>query len=1088
MLAVSACVLLSSPVAAQSWNLYGNGGSFFVPLTYEPHPGGGPQQALVSLTLNGYSQPNNFILDTGSLGLVADPNYYTPGNDKVLSPYATITYSTSGANPVGKLYLTNVQINGANGQSVIARVPILGSTNYGFHQMGVGFDRGGIMVGLDPGMVLTPANNYWNMNPLLSLVSGPGVGAMKTGYIIGATGFSNLGLGPGILLGLTNQNTSGFAFQQLATGGQQSWYSIGGVASPVQWQSQNGSVSITTSGPGGQTYDLGSMGQLPDSGISYMIVTAPGAGAVPVGTGHCSDNGPTQSNCLQNGGLVQVYLPGQTQPAYSFIVGDTSDPSMPFGVQVTRGDPAFTNLGRTFFENLNYVYDPVNGLVGYQATGADGTTGYIIPMLALQGSLNLPNGFLSSFPAFLMSDLTLLQTGSGILNGPITGPGGLTLLGGNVTLGGANTYAGGTTVNGGLLTIANTGSILGNVTVNNGGGFINNGTIGGNGLLTINTGGSFINNGTVDTPLQWQMNAGYFANNGTFKSDLANTGLAINTGTLTGSVINASGAFSNTGTITGSVANMGLFANNGVIGGSVTNMGLLSGTGSIGGDLINTGVLAPGNSIGTLSVAGNYAQTGGTYQAEVNASRQSDRLNVTGTATIDAGSTVFVLPETGIYAYRTTYTLLNAAGGVNGAYASVASSLPFLQPSLSYDANNVYLNLQIGGFAQGAATPNQTAIGAVLDASAASATGDFATVIGALASLTLQQGQAAMNSISGQNYSGFSSSMVQGIQLFLGNFAGQAGGSGSLNGSTRVALAEACDVACDSTSPAVWGAWGGALGGLGTISNGGSNGGSNSGALTYSAGGFAAGLDRLVTQNLRVGVTAGYQNASQWVSGFSGMGSSDSFQTGLYANYSEGKAYADAIAGYAYSANRMTRSIIIPGLASRTALGFAGANQFFGQLEGGYRFDLGSPSETFLTPFVRLQGYTGTQNAFTETGAGSLNLSVAQQTTNSLRTVLGAQFGGALDLGGRDKLAMKVRLGWSHEYADTARPVTASFAGAPVAPFTTYGVAPQRDGVVLGFAANTAIADATSIYVRYDGEVSGQDNAHAFTAGIRMTW
>lgn len=43
------------------------------------------------------------------------------------------------------------------------------------------------------------------------------------------------------------------------------------------------------------------------------------------------------------------------------------------------------------------------------------------------------------------------------------------------------------------------------------------------------------------------------------------------------------------------------------------------------------------------------------------------------------------------------------------------------------------------------------------------------------------------------------------------------------------------------------------------------------------------------------------------------------------------------------------------------------------------------------------------------------------------------------------------------------------------------------DGVVLGFAATTAIADATSVYVHYEGEVSGQDDAHAFTAGIRMT-
>jgi outer membrane autotransporter protein len=136
----------------------------------------------------------------------------------------------------------------------------------------------------------------------------------------------------------------------------------------------------------------------------------------------------------------------------------------------------------------------------------------------------------------------------------------------------------------------------------------------------------------------------------------------------------------------------------------------------------------------------------------------------------------------------------------------------------------------------------------------------------------------------------------------------------------------------------------------------------------------------------------------------------------------------------------------------------------------------------------RLQGYTGTQNGFTETGAQSLNLTVAQQTTNSLRSVLGATLGGAVDLGWRDKLALQLRLGWSHEYASTARPVTATLAGAAAMPFTTLGVSPTRDGAVLGFGANTAIADATSVYLRYEGNVAGQDSAHALTAGLRMTW
>ncbi len=1088
------------PAGAQSWNMYGNGGSFFVPITFEPYPAGGPEQAMVKLTLNG-GGTNKFILDTGSLGLVATSEFYTPGpTDMLLAPHAGITYTTSGNSPLGSLYLTNVEIRGQGHQSVTARVPILASTTGYFHQLGVGFDRPGIQIGPSLDALNTPANNFWNMNPLLSLVSGPGVSTMQPGYMINMTGPN-----PGITLGLTSQNTSGFALQQLATGGSQSWYSIGGIQHPVQWTSQNGSVVVTT---GGTTYNLGSMSQLPDSGISYMIVTAPGGGRVPVGTSHCSDNPGNQTNCLPAGSKVQVFLPGQTQPAYSFVSiaeGNNPQPSVePFGVQVTEGSPGFTNLGRTYFENLNYLYDPVNGFVGYQASGAPGTNGFIIPMLALQGTLNLSDQFWTDFPTFLMSNLTVQQNGSGMLEGPITGPGGLILESGNLTLGGAANHAGGTTVNGGLLTISRRGSITGDVTVNKGGlinngtiegaglltvnaggSFVNNGTVGGS-LLTINAGGSLVNNGTIDTlPLQWQLNLGSLTNNGTFNGNLINAGAAGNAGTLAGPVINTtSGMFTNTGTITGGVANMGLFTNNGTVTSGLTNMGRLSGAGTIGADLINAGLLAPGNSIGTMTVAGNYSQTGGTYQAEVNASGQSDRLNVAGTATIGPGSTVSVAPERGIYAARTKYTLLNAAGGVSGAYASVSSLLPFLQPSLSYDANNVYLTLQIGGFARGALTPNQAAVGAVLDATAPAATGDYATVVGALASLSSQQGQAAMNSISGQNYSGFSSSMVQGTQLFLSNFAGQAGGGGSLGGSTRVALAEACDTACDTPASALWGAWGGALGGLGTISNGGSN----SGALTYNVSGFAGGLDRLVAPGLRIGATVGYQNGNQWVGGFSGSGNSNTFQAGLYANYSDGPLYADAVAGYAYSANQMWRSIAIPGLAPRTAYGLTGANQVFGQIETGYRFELGGLAEAFVMPFVRLQAYTGTQNAFTETGAGSLNLSVAQQTTNSLRTVLGAQLGGSMDLGWRDRLAMRVRLGWSHEYADTARPVTASFAGAPVAPFTTYGVAPQRDGVVLGLAATTAVAERMNVYARYEGEVSGQDNAHAFSVGVRMTW
>ena len=95
---------------------------------------------------------------------------------------------------------------------------------------------------------------------------------------------------------------------------------------------------------------------------------------------------------------------------------------------------------------------------------------------------------------------------------------------------------------------------------------------------------------------------------------------------------------------------------------------------------------------------------------------QSDRINVGGTATINGG-TVQVLAQSGTYARNTTYTILNATGGVSGTYSGVTSNFAFLTPTLTYDANNVFLTLfqSSSAFAAGAQTPNQYAVGTALD-------------------------------------------------------------------------------------------------------------------------------------------------------------------------------------------------------------------------------------------------------------------------------------------------------------------------------------------------------------------------------------
>jgi hypothetical protein len=50
----------------------------------------------------------------------------------------------------------------------------------------------------------------------------------------------------------------------------------------------------------------------------------------------------------------------------------------------------------------------------------------------------------------------------------------------------------------------------------------------------------------------------------------------------------------------------------------------------------------------------------------------------------------------------------------------------------------------------------------------------------------------------------------------------------------------------------------------------------------------------------------------------------------------------------------------------------------------------------------------------------------------------------SMDLGWREKLFAQLRLGWSHEYANVGRPVTATLAGAPGFPSPAAGASPRR--------------------------------------------
>ncbi|WP_281406353.1 autotransporter outer membrane beta-barrel domain-containing protein, partial [Mesorhizobium sp. B1-1-5] len=122
---------------------------------------------------------------------------------------------------------------------------------------------------------------------------------------------------------------------------------------------------------------------------------------------------------------------------------------------------------------------------------------------------------------------------------------------------------------------------------------------------------------------------------------------------------------------------------------------------------------APGNSIGTLTVDGDYTQlAGSTYEAEIDPDGSSDLIDVTGAAGIEGG-TVFALKAPGGYDTGTRYTILTAAGGVTGTYGTLDQNAPFVDLSLAYDPNAVYLDVarNDASFCDVAISANQCAVG-----------------------------------------------------------------------------------------------------------------------------------------------------------------------------------------------------------------------------------------------------------------------------------------------------------------------------------------------------------------------------------------
>jgi outer membrane autotransporter protein len=701
------------------------------------------------------------------------------------------------------------------------------------------------------------------------------------------------------------------------------------------------------------------------------------------------------------------------------------------------------------------------------------------------GGLTLAGGTLQVTNSITLARaVTLSGSGGGIeidagravlLTGAITGAGGLTKRGGGtLALQNNSSYSGATLVQAGTLVGSSATAFSAN----------SNFTVSAGATLEVSdvpglvaTVGSLAGAGVVQLGSGSTLKAGSSNASTTFSGTITGNGKLDKTGTGT---LTLSGANSYTG---GTTVSGGKLVVNGSITGAVTlSGGSLGGSGTIGGvNVASGGTVAPGNSIGTLNVAGNVAfAAGSTYQVEINAAGQSDRIAATGSAKI-TGGTVQVLAEAGNYAASTNYTILTATGGVTGRFSDVTSNLVFLTPSLSYGGNNVILTMTRTAttFPEVAGTRNQASIGF-----AAEALGAGNAVYDALVSGTAAEARAGFDALSGEAYAQGLSVMIDESRLVRDTILSHLRGPLLTQTPGQVAAAFSADLpgrkggvvmAAPVPQPR-YSFWGEAFGGTGNTDADG-----NAASQSRRIGGALLGAELMLYDapgsSLKVGVAGGYSQSRFDLDARLSSGRLESGHAALYAGARFGNLRLDAGAAYSWSESDIRRQVQIRGFGDSLRLQRPGeVVQGFAEL--GYAFAF---SGFALEPFAQLALIRVSTDAGTERGgAAALRVLSSEQTLGF--TTLGLRAEAQI---GAMPLFARAMLGWRHGFGElTPQARTAFVAG--ITPARVFAAPIDREALVAEAGLDWRISQATALGLTYSAAIGERSRDHALKGRVEM--
>ncbi|MBR0715079.1 autotransporter domain-containing protein [Bradyrhizobium liaoningense] len=527
--------------------------------------------------------------------------------------------------------------------------------------------------------------------------------------------------------------------------------------------------------------------------------------------------------------------------------------------------------------------------------------------------------------------------------------------------------------------------------------------------------------------------------------------------------------------------------------------GTLTGTGTVAPQTLTVtagGTLAPGNGTpgSSLTIVGNLAlQSGATYLVQLDPVAAS-YASVTNAATL-GGATVNAVFANGSYVSK-TYTILTADAGISGTFSSlVNTNLPAnFHTTLSYDANDAYLNLILDFAIPGGLNGNQQAVGKALT-NFFNANGGIPLVYGALTPAGLTQASGELGTAQQQTtFDAMGRFMGLLTDPFFQRTAGTDGAGGTTGfaeedvAGTRAARRRTDAFAMLAGAPPRsfeqrWGVWAAGVGGSQSTTGNTAIGSNDATSRTYAT---AVGADYLISPNTVAGFAFAGGGTSFGVNGL-GSGRSDLFQAGISLRHVEGPAFVTAALAYGWQDITTDRTVTISGV-DRLRAAFK-ANAWAGRVEGGYRFVAPVNGGIGLTPYAAAQATIFDQPAYAEqvvSGASTFALSYAGKRVTDSRSELGLRSDKSFAL--QDGiLTLRGRLAWAHDF-NPDRSAAASFLVLPGASFAVNGAAQARDSALTTTSLEMKWASGWSAAATFEGEFSAVTRSYAGKGAVRYTW